>query len=70
MATLKPGMWLNDEVINLYLELLADAYPNILFLKTNFYTKLVDGRRNKYTYKHVRRWTKKVDVFSKVHNLT
>ena len=67
MGTLKPCMWLNDEVINLYFELLADAYPTILFLKTNFYTKLMDGWRNKYTYKNVRRWTKKVDVFSKVH---
>ena len=64
MRTLRPGVWLNDEVMELYLKLLAATYPDWYFCQTNFYTKLVVQRG--YDYNLVQKWTKKVDVFSKV----
>ncbi|XP_042395693.1 ubiquitin-like-specific protease ESD4 [Zingiber officinale] len=55
--------WLNDEVINLYLELLKERekrepkkFLKCHFFNTFFYKKLVSGR-NGYDYKAVRRWT-------------
>ncbi|WOL03303.1 hypothetical protein Cni_G12023 [Canna indica] len=55
--------WLNDEVINLYLELLKERekrdprkFLKCHFFNTFFYKKLISGR-NGYDYKAVRRWT-------------
>lgn len=55
--------WLNDEVINLYLELLKerelrepDTFVKCHFFNTFFYKKLINGG---YDYKAVRRWTTK-----------
>ncbi|CAM0881221.1 unnamed protein product [Alopecurus aequalis] len=55
--------WLNDEVINLYLELLKERelrepsnFVKCHFFNTFFYKKLVNGG---YDYKAVRRWTTK-----------
>ncbi|KAG9443770.1 hypothetical protein H6P81_015110 [Aristolochia fimbriata] len=63
MQCLRPGAWLNDEVINLYLELLKERersnhtkFLNCHFFNTFFYKKLISGR-NGYDYKAVRRWT-------------
>ncbi|CAO2831971.1 unnamed protein product [Amaranthus hypochondriacus] len=63
LQCLSPGAWLNDEVINVYLELLKERekrepkkYLNCHFFNTFFYKKLVGGR-NGYDYKAVRRWT-------------
>ncbi|XP_068658885.1 ubiquitin-like-specific protease ESD4 [Aristolochia californica] len=63
MQCLRPGAWLNDEVINLYLELLKErerSNPTKIlkchFFNTFFYKKLISGR-NGYDYKAVRRWT-------------
>ncbi|KAK2412059.1 Ulp1 peptidase [Trifolium repens] len=60
---LRPSGWLNDEVINLYLELLKERerrdpqkYLNCHFFNTFFYKKLISGK-NGYDYKSVRRWT-------------
>ncbi|KAL9260270.1 Ubiquitin-like-specific protease ESD4-like protein [Drosera capensis] len=60
---LRPGAWLNDEVINLYLELLKERerrdpkkFLKCHFLNTFFYKKLIGGRGG-YDYKSVRRWT-------------
>ena len=72
IATIRPDKWLNDEVINLFMKLLDArsqaatdaALPKCYFAQTNFYTKLAEGP-NGYCYKDVRRWTKKVDVFTK-----
>ncbi|KAB7498523.1 Sentrin-specific protease 1 [Armadillidium nasatum] len=56
--------WLNDEVINFYMNMLMergknDNYPSVYAFNTFFYSKLV-----KTGYTSVKRWTKKVDVFS------
>ena len=71
MRTIRGSNWLNDEVINFFMKLLAaregdkpDTLPKCYFTQTNFYTKLAEGPRG-YCYKDVRRWTKKVDVFTK-----
>ncbi|KAE8808253.1 Sentrin-specific protease 1 [Hordeum vulgare] len=60
---LRPHGWLNDEVINLYLELLkerADREPDRFlkchFFNTFFYKKLACGKTG-YDYQSVRRWT-------------
>lgn len=63
MRCLLPGAWLNDEVINLYLELLKERerrepkkFLKCHFFNTFFYKKLISGRDG-YDYKSVRRWT-------------
>ncbi|XP_074292273.1 ubiquitin-like-specific protease ESD4 [Silene latifolia] len=63
LQCLRPGAWLNDEVINVYLELLKERerrepkkYLNCHFFNTFFYKKLAGGR-NGYDYKAVKRWT-------------
>ncbi|KAI5415744.1 ubiquitin-like-specific protease ESD4 [Lathyrus oleraceus] len=60
---LRPSGWLNDEVINLYLELLKERerrepqkFLNCHFFNTFFYKKLISGK-NGYDYKSVKRWT-------------
>ncbi|KAF8721071.1 hypothetical protein HU200_023486 [Digitaria exilis] len=58
---LRPRCWLNDEVINLYLELLKERetrepkkFLKCHFFNTFFYKKLA---KNGYDYKSVKRWT-------------
>ncbi|KAK7387910.1 hypothetical protein VNO78_22708 [Psophocarpus tetragonolobus] len=60
---LRPGAWLNDEVINLYLELLKERerrepqkFLKCHFFSTFFYKRLISGK-NGYDFKSVRRWT-------------
>lgn len=65
IKTLDGLNWLNDEVINFYMNLLMDrsekkdSYPRVYAFNTFFYSKL-----SKSGYHSVRRWTKKVDLFS------
>ncbi|XXG79246.1 hypothetical protein AAC387_Pa09g0359 [Persea americana] len=63
LQCLRPGGWLNDEVINLYLELLKERekrspqkFLKCHFFNTFFYKKLINERKD-YDYKAVRRWT-------------
>ncbi|XP_019433453.1 PREDICTED: ubiquitin-like-specific protease ESD4 isoform X1 [Lupinus angustifolius] len=63
LQCLRPGVWLNDEVINLYLELLKERekrepkkFLKCHFFNTFFYKKLRSGRSG-YDFKSVRRWT-------------
>lgn len=60
---LVPGAWLNDEVINVYMQLLKDRenrnpdkFLKCHFFNTFFYNKLYKDKRS-YDYKSVRRWT-------------
>ncbi|CAH8388049.1 unnamed protein product [Eruca vesicaria subsp. sativa] len=62
LQCLTPSAWLNDEVINLYLELLKERetrepkkYLKCHFFNTFFYKKLVSD--SGYNFKAVRRWT-------------
>ncbi|XP_055814335.1 ubiquitin-like-specific protease ESD4 [Solanum dulcamara] len=63
LQCLRPGQWLNDEVINVYLELLKERekrepqkFLKCHFFNTFFYKKLISGRGG-YNYQSVRRWT-------------
>ncbi|KAK4794147.1 hypothetical protein SAY86_012141 [Trapa natans] len=62
LQCLRPTAWLNDEVINLYLELLKERekrepekFLKCHFFSTFFYHKLTG--KDGYDYKSVRRWT-------------
>ncbi|XP_027632498.1 sentrin-specific protease 2 isoform X3 [Tupaia chinensis] len=63
IQTLKNYHWLNDEVINFYMNLLVErnkkqGYPALHVFSTFFYPKLKSGG-----YQAVRRWTKGVNLF-------
>ncbi|XP_017773058.1 PREDICTED: sentrin-specific protease-like [Nicrophorus vespilloides] len=64
MMTLSGLNWLNDEVINFYMNLIIQRgkigkFPSAFAFNTFFYPKLLkDGHSS------IRRWTRKVDVFS------
>ncbi|KFP61492.1 Sentrin-specific protease 2, partial [Cariama cristata] len=63
--TLRNLRWLNDEVINFYMNLLVErnkkeGYPSVHAFSTFFYPKLISGG-----YKAVRRWTTGVDLFKR-----
>ncbi len=65
VETLRGLNWLNDEVINFYMQLIVergratDNWPSVYAFTTFFYPKLMS-----HGHAGVRRWTKKVDVFS------
>ncbi|XP_059280693.1 ubiquitin-like-specific protease ESD4 [Lycium ferocissimum] len=63
LQCLRPGAWLNDEVINVYLELLKERekrepkkFLKCHFFNTFFYKKLISGKGG-YNYQPVKRWT-------------
>uniref|UniRef100_A0A8C5P8K0 SUMO specific peptidase 1 n=1 Tax=Leptobrachium leishanense TaxID=445787 RepID=A0A8C5P8K0_9ANUR len=63
IMTLHNLNWLNDEIINFYMNLLMERskqknFPKVHAFNTFFYPKLKNG------YQAVKRWTKKVDIFS------
>jgi sentrin-specific protease 1 len=77
MQTLRPGTWLNDEVIHYFYKMLANRDEALTvakperkrshFFMSFFFTKLFDeGNTNEYSYRNVKRWSKKVpgkDIF-------
>uniref|UniRef100_A0A8C8S9I9 SUMO specific peptidase 2 n=1 Tax=Pelusios castaneus TaxID=367368 RepID=A0A8C8S9I9_9SAUR len=63
IQTLRNHNWLNDEVINFYMNLLVErnkqqGFPVLHAFSTFFYPKLISGG-----YQAVKRWTKGVDLF-------
>ncbi|KAK3527581.1 hypothetical protein QTP86_026904, partial [Hemibagrus guttatus] len=61
LSTLYGQNWLNDQVMNMYGDLVMDAVPDqVYFFNSFFYDKL----RTK-GYEGVKRWTKNVDIFHK-----
>ncbi|XP_072042256.1 uncharacterized protein [Amphiura filiformis] len=65
IQTLNGLNWLNDEVINFYMQLIMarsqeDGFPNVHCFNTFFYPKLLKGGQPS-----LRRWTKRVDIFAK-----
>ena len=66
IRTLKGLTWLNDEIINYYLNLIVDRgnksenFASCHTMNTFFYPRLLEGG-----YSKVQRWTKRVDIFSK-----
>lgn len=72
LICLNPGKWLNDEVINYYMQMLSDENkrlnkndPKSLYLNSFFLTKLLEKRNGEmtYTYENVKRWTKNHNIF-------
>ncbi|XP_022913577.1 uncharacterized protein [Onthophagus taurus] len=64
MGTLHGLSWLNDEVINFYMNLIIErgkskSFPAAYAMNTFFYPKISTGGQSS-----VRRWTRKVDIFS------
>lgn len=65
LDTLRGLNWLNDNVINVYLQLICDRstnnanYPKTYAFNTFFYTNIVSKG-----YASVKRWTRKVDIFA------
>lgn len=70
LETLHGLNWLNDEVINFYFQMVMkrsteagrDNLPKIYVFNTFFYSSLTTGPA--HGYNKVRRWTRKVDIFS------
>ncbi|XP_060623402.2 sentrin-specific protease 5 [Anolis sagrei] len=61
LTTLDGQNWLNDQIINMYGELIMDAVPEkVHFFNSFFHRQLVTKG-----YNGVKRWTKKVDLFKK-----
>ncbi|KAM3930227.1 sentrin-specific protease 5 isoform 2-T2 [Leptodactylus fuscus] len=61
LETLDHQKWINDQVVNMYGDLLMDAAPEkVHFFNTFFHKQLVTKG-----YEGVKRWTKKVDIFKK-----
>ncbi|KAJ0011772.1 hypothetical protein NQD34_012747 [Periophthalmus magnuspinnatus] len=61
LLTLASANWLNDQVINMYGELIMDwAHSEVHFLNSFFHRQLLTKG-----YEGVKRWTKQVDLFSK-----
>ncbi|XP_052015603.1 sentrin-specific protease 2-like [Apodemus sylvaticus] len=65
IQTLESGRWLNDDIINFYLNLLVErneeqGYPALHVFSTFFYPKLKHSG-----YSSVKRWTRGVDIFEK-----
>ncbi len=73
LKRLDNGCWLNDEIINFYIEMLKERDSRLStslhdrisshYFHSIFYMKLMEN--GVYNYANVRRWTKKVDIFSK-----
>jgi len=71
LVCLRPGGWLNDEVINFYFKLLQERCKRIpgmrrCWLPNSFFWPMLCGWQcQKYSYKDVKRWSKraKVDIF-------
>ena len=63
MHTLVGTNWLNDEVINFYMNLLIergkqDNYPTVYCFNTFFYPKLAS-----HGHASLKRWTRKASIF-------
>ncbi|KYR00153.1 sentrin/SUMO-specific protease [Tieghemostelium lacteum] len=70
IKTLNPGKWLNDEVINFYMELMKQRqaenpgkYLKCHFFNTFFYPMLCNNNGT-YNYDRVKKWTNSIDIFS------
>uniref|UniRef100_K3WMB9 Ubiquitin-like protease family profile domain-containing protein n=1 Tax=Globisporangium ultimum (strain ATCC 200006 / CBS 805.95 / DAOM BR144) TaxID=431595 RepID=K3WMB9_GLOUD len=71
LQCLHPLQWLNDEVINFYMQLLMERDERLVkdgtlekrshFFNSFFYTKVSEGG---YNFVNVRRWTRKIDLFA------
>uniref|UniRef100_A0A673CCT0 Ubiquitin-like protease family profile domain-containing protein n=1 Tax=Sphaeramia orbicularis TaxID=375764 RepID=A0A673CCT0_9TELE len=61
LGALEEQNWLNDQIINMYGELIMDATQQKVHFFNSFFHKQLVAKG----YDGVKRWTKKVDLFSK-----
>ncbi|XP_047444120.1 uncharacterized protein LOC125009915 [Mugil cephalus] len=61
LGTLEEQNWLNDQIINMYGELIMEATEQKVHFFNSFFHKQLVAKG----YDGVKRWTKKVDLFSK-----
>ncbi|KAM9848524.1 uncharacterized protein ACBR49_007857 [Aulostomus maculatus] len=61
LGTLEEQNWLNDQIINMYGELMMEATQHKVHFFNSFFHKQLVAKG----YDGVKRWTKKVDLFSK-----
>ncbi|KAL7397137.1 hypothetical protein ABVT39_017415 [Epinephelus coioides] len=61
LGTLEEQNWLNDQIINMYGELIMEATQHKVHFFNSFFHKQLVAKG----YEGVKRWTKKVDLFSK-----
>ncbi|CRK90990.1 CLUMA_CG004678, isoform A [Clunio marinus] len=65
LHTLDGLNWLNDEVINFYMELIKERSQKVEYLpKVHVMNTFFIGQLLKMGYSGVRRWTRKVDIFA------
>jgi sentrin-specific protease 1 len=66
LSRLKPGEWLNDDIICYYMDLLNDRAhrqgQRVYCWNTQFWLKLGSGAHREYNYANVQRWTKRKKV--------
>jgi Ulp1 family protease len=72
LRCLKPSTWLNDEVINFYMKMLQERDDSLCEQNENrrhshffnsFFAERLLATDRCYTYKNVKRWSKKLDIF-------
>ncbi|CAK4099292.1 unnamed protein product [Aphanomyces euteiches] len=67
LQSLQPTTWLNDEIVNFWFQMLAERDASLKrplkshFFNSFFFSKVSEGG---YNYINVRRWTRKIDLFS------
>ncbi|XP_037105982.1 sentrin-specific protease 5-like [Syngnathus acus] len=61
LGTLEDQNWINDQIINTYGDLIMEAAQHNVHFFNSFFHKQLDAKG----YEGVKRWTKKVDLFSK-----
>ncbi|XP_043939414.1 sentrin-specific protease 1-like [Protopterus annectens] len=62
--TLKNLNWLNDEIINFYMNMLVDRSTNKMLPKVHAFNTFFFPRLKSAGFQAVKRWTKKVDIFA------
>uniref|UniRef100_A0AAV2L0V2 Ubiquitin-like protease family profile domain-containing protein n=1 Tax=Knipowitschia caucasica TaxID=637954 RepID=A0AAV2L0V2_KNICA len=61
LSTLEEQNWINDQIINMYGELIMEATEQKVHFFNSFFHKQLVAKG----YEGVKRWTKKIDLFSK-----
>jgi Ulp1 family protease len=68
LNTLEPGEWVNDEIMNTYLDMMIEALPGIatrVYVFNSFFYKNLNKDLKKgqiINYKIIERWTKDIDI--------
>ncbi|XP_044015782.1 sentrin-specific protease 5-like [Aphidius gifuensis] len=61
LSTLESTNWLNDKIINKYFQLIMETDSELIYSMNSFFYKKLENS----SYDEIKRWTKKVNIFSK-----